>query len=68
MAEDSRVKTERNLVDKWKSIKTKKRESVQTKKLIAAPCKNNIKTVVEEHVASENVYLPTFCWSMIMMK
>ena len=39
MAEDSRVKTERNLVDKWKSIKTKKRESVQTKKLIAAPCK-----------------------------
>ena len=28
----------------------------------------NIKAVDEEHASSENVYIPIFCWSMIMMK
>ena len=37
MAEDSMVKTERNRVDKQKSL-SKKKEVVQVKKLIAAPC------------------------------
>ena len=37
MAEDSMVKTERNRVDKQKSL-SKKKENVQVKKLIAAPC------------------------------
>ena len=39
LAEDSIVKTERNRVDKQTSLKKKKREYVQIKKLIAAPCK-----------------------------
>ena len=26
---------------------------------------SNIKTIVEVHVSSENVTIPTFCWSMI---
>ena len=38
MAEDSRVKTERNGVDKSKRLKKKKREDVRNEKLIAAPC------------------------------
>ena len=38
MAEYSRVKTEKNRVDKLKSLKKKKKEDVQIKKLIAAPC------------------------------
>ena len=29
-------------------------------------CGNNTKTADEEHVSSENV--PTFCWSMVMIK
>ena len=37
MAEDSRVKTERQCIDKQKSLKKKKRD-VQIKKLITAPC------------------------------
>ena len=32
------VKTERNRVDKQKSLNKKKQEDVQVKKLIAAPC------------------------------
>ena len=38
MEEDSMVKKERNRVDKWKSLKKKKREDVHIKKLIAASC------------------------------
>ena len=38
MAEDLRVKTEINRVDKQKTLKKKKREDIQIKKLIAAPC------------------------------
>ena len=38
MAEDLRVKREINRVDKYKSLKKKKREDVQIKNLIAAPC------------------------------
>ena len=38
MAEDSMVKTERNRVDKQKSLNKIKQEDVQVKKLIAAPC------------------------------
>ena len=38
MAKDSSVSTERNRVDKQQSMKKKKREDVQNKKLIAAPC------------------------------
>ena len=38
MAEDSRVKADRNRVDKQKSPKKKKGEGVQIKKLITAPC------------------------------
>ena len=34
MAEDSRIKTERNGVDKQKSLKKKNRENVQIKKLL----------------------------------
>ena len=34
MAEDSRIKTERNRVDKQKSLKKKNRENVQIKKLL----------------------------------
>ena len=37
MTEDSRVKTERNQVDKFEGMKKKKKEDVQCKKLIAAP-------------------------------
>ena len=37
MTEDSRVKTERNRVDKLKSLKKKERKDVQKKKLIGAP-------------------------------
>lgn len=29
---------------------------------------SNIKAVDEEHAFSEKVYIPTFCWSVIMMK
>ena len=38
MAEGIRVKTERNRVDKKKSLKKKKGEDVRNMKLIAAPC------------------------------
>ena len=38
MAEDSRVKTDRNRVDKQNSPKKKKGEGVQSKKLITVPC------------------------------
>ena len=38
MAEDPRVNTERNQVDKQESLKKKKRKDVQSKKWIAAPC------------------------------
>ena len=61
LAEDSVVETEKNQVDKEKSLKRKKREDVQIKKLIAVPCES-IKTVVEEHLSSENT---TLCWSMM---
>ena len=39
ITEDSRFKTKRNRVDKLKSLKKKKIEDVQTRKLIAAPFK-----------------------------
>ena len=38
LAEDSIVKTERNRVDMQASLKKKKKEDVQIKKLIVAPC------------------------------
>ena len=38
MTENSRVKIERNWVDKWKGLKKKEKEDVQIEKLIAAPC------------------------------
>ena len=38
LAEDIIVKTEKNRVDKFKSLKRNKREDFQIKKLIAAPC------------------------------
>ena len=40
LAEDSVVETEKNQVDKEKSLKRKKREDVQIKKLIDAPCES----------------------------
>ena len=45
MAEDLRIKVRRK----------RKKEDVQIKKLIVAPCEANIKTVAEEHLPSENV-------------
>ena len=53
MAEDSTVKTERNRVDKQKSLTKKQREDVQIKKLIATPCQA-ILAAVEEHLLSES--------------
>ena len=38
MAEDSRLKAERNRVDKQKSLTKKKREDIQIKMMITAPC------------------------------
>ena len=38
MAEDLRVKIERNRVDNYKSLRKKEREDVQIKRLIAVPC------------------------------
>ena len=38
MAEGPRGKTERNQVDKQKSLKKKKRKDLQSKKWIAATC------------------------------
>ena len=39
MNDDSRVRAERNCVDKEKSLNKKKRKDVQEKRLINAPCK-----------------------------
>ena len=48
---------------KWRGIEfmsktglRKKGKNVQTKKLIDVPCKSNIRTVLEEHVAPENIH------------
>ena len=38
ITKDSKLKTKRNRVDKLKSLKKKKIEDVQTRKLIVAPC------------------------------
>ena len=56
MKRDSRIKRERNLVEKQKSLRKKKRTIVQKKKLIDAPCESNIRAVVKENVSSENVH------------
>ena len=56
---------ERNWVDELKSLKKKKKEGVQIKKLIAAPCEES---VVEEHLSSENVYTYILLVDDLMMK
>ena len=59
MTEDSNSQKRKKSSDKKKSLRKKKRKGVQKNKLIDAPCESNIKkTVVEEHVSSENVYSP----------
>ena len=52
MTEHSKLKKERNQVDKKKRLKKKK--VVQKKKLIETSCKSSINTVVKEHVSVEN--------------
>ena len=52
--EDSRLKRQRNQLDKYKSLK-KNEKSVQKKKLIDTQVENNVNTVVEELISSENI-------------
>ena len=51
--EDSRLKRQRNRVDKYKSLK-KNEKDVQKKKLIDTQGETNINTVAEELVSSKN--------------
>ena len=60
MPENSSVKTERNWDDKWKSSKTKKRDDVQIKKLIEAPCEA-IKKLLLKNICHQKMYIPAFC-------
>ena len=53
-AEDSRLKRERNRLDKQKSLK-KNEKDVQKKKLTDAQVESNFATVAEELVSSENI-------------
>ena len=52
--EDSRLKRQRNRLDKYKSLK-KNEKDVQKKKLIDTQGESNIATVAEELVSSENI-------------
>ena len=68
MTEDSRIKRERNQV---KKSAEKKRKDGLKKKLIGIACERNIKTVVEEHVSSENkmyILLDDLIWSSCLYK
>ena len=47
-------------------MRKKKRKDVQKKELIDAPSVSNIRTVVEEHVSSENVHSAGLWWSSYM--
>ena len=51
--EDSRLKRQRNRLDKYKSLK-KNEKDVQKKKLIDTQGETNINTVAEELVSSKN--------------
>ena len=57
MAEDSTVKTERNRVDKQKSLTKKQREDVQIKKLIATPCQAILKLLLK-NICYQKVPVP----------
>ena len=51
--EDSRLKRQRNWLDKYKSLKENEKD-VQKKKLIDTQGETNINTVAEELVSSKN--------------
>ena len=52
--EDSRLKRQRNQLDKYKILK-KNEKGVQKKKLIDTQGESNINTIAEELVSSENI-------------
>ena len=53
--EYSRLKKERNWLDRWKSLKKKNEKDVQKKKLIDTQGESNIAPIAEELVSSENI-------------
>ena len=52
--EDSRLKRERNRLDKQKSLR-KNEKDVQKKKMTGAQVESNFATVAEELISSENI-------------
>ena len=65
-AEDSRLKRERNRLDKQKSLK-KNEKDVQKKKLTDAQVESNFATVAEELVSSENIASQVWVARYILM-
>ena len=55
MAGDSMLKTERNWVDKQKSLKKKKREDVQIDKLTTTPCQT-IQKLLLKNICYQKMY------------
>ena len=68
MTEDSRIKRERNRVDKQKCLTKQKRKGVQKKKLIDAPCERKIKVVVGKYVSSKIIFFPLYLlWTNVFL-
>ena len=55
MAEDLKIKTEINRVDKLKSPKEKEKRRCSEQQVDCCSIWNNTKTAVEEHLSPENV-------------
>ena len=53
---NSRLKRQRNQVDKSKSLRKKKKKIIRKKKLIDTPCERNINVAVKKHVSLENIH------------
>ena len=56
MTEDSRLKKQRNWVDKQNCLRKKKGKVIHINSLIDTPDEININTVVEEHASSEKTH------------